>query len=368
MKTALFDFHLPLELIAQEPLSGRDTSRLLVFDRMTHTWFDRHVTDLPELLCPGDLLVLNNTKVIPARLRAVRDKSGGKIEFLLLPPEPSSEKETGGGNSHSVCRRVLTRSRGRLDLGESFTLPDGLKASLRERRGVAGDLVEFHCTEEKFASFMGRHGEVPLPHYIHRPAGPSSEIDRERYQTVYARTPGAVAAPTAGLHFSEKLMKALSVRGILTAFVTLHVGPGTFRPVKSEEVEDHFMDPEPYTIPAETVTAVRAAKQEGRRVIAVGTTSLRTLEGSAVDWSSISADATNHCGQTNLFVYPPFQFKIVDALMTNFHVPKSSLLMLVSALAAPGTTDGINYVKAAYAHAIQDGYRFFSYGDSCLFI
>ena len=341
--------------------------------------------DLPELLRPGDLLVLNDTRVIPARLRARRDATAGKVEFLLLPPEmtragePAEEIKRAGekvagavspippfsGSPVPAVRRVLTKAGGKLQLGETFTLTGGCKATLAARHGAAGDTVVFHCLPEEFERLVREQGEVPLPPYIHRPPGPSAPLDKERYQTVYAHTAGAVAAPTAGLHFTATLLEALRTRGVKFAYLTLHVGPGTFRPVKAEDIEEHFVDPEPYFVPAETLAAARSAKQEGRRVIAVGTTSLRALEGAAAGNAQACGPL---CGATDLFVYPPFQFRVVDALLTNFHIPRSSLLMLVCAFASPGSTEGIEYVKRAYAHAVESGYRFYSYGDACLLV
>ena len=364
MKTSVFDFHLPEQLIAQEPLPERDASRLLVLNRASRTRCDSSISALPGLLEAGDLLILNNTRVIPARLRGIRDSSGGKVEFLLLPPEPGPKPE----QAH-VLRRVLTRSGGTLRLGERFTLAGGCAAVLRERHGVAGDVVEFCCTPVAFEELIERHGEVPLPPYIRRTAGPSGLADQQRYQTVYAQVPGAVAAPTAGFHFSQALFDALKQRGITWRYITLHVGPGTFRPVKADEITGHFMDPEPYTIPAGTLKAIQDAKREGRRVIAVGTTSLRALEGALGRESLDSADLMRDLtGKTDLFIYPPYTFGVVDGLLTNFHIPKSSLLMLVCAFASPGNEAGIEFVKNAYEHAVASKYRFYSYGDACLII
>jgi S-adenosylmethionine:tRNA ribosyltransferase-isomerase len=363
MQTSIFDYHLPNESIAQEPLAERDAARLLVIHRWPKGWTDAKVKDLAGFLQDGDLLILNNTRVIPARLRATRDSSGGKVEFLLVP----MQSQEASPSEKSIVRRVLVKAGGKLKLGEIFTLPGGMKATLLERSGEAGDRVEFHATAAEFESHMMAHGEVPLPPYIRRPAGPSSDFDKQRYQTVFAQAPGAVAAPTAGLHLTERVFESLKAKNIEARYLTLHVGPGTFRPVKADEVENHFVDPEPYIIPKETAQAVAKAKSEKRRVIAVGTTSLRALEGAADDLLK-GAQSADLRGQTNLFIYPPYNFRIVDGLVTNFHVPKSSLLMLVCAFAAPRQTMGIPVIKDAYAHALEKGYRFYSYGDACLII
>jgi len=361
LQTSLFDFHLPEQLVAQEPLPDRDASRLLVLDRASRQWSDRAVRDLPAVLRAGDLLVLNNTRVIPARLRATRDSSGGKVEFLLLPPLPDAPAQ------ERTRRRVLTKSGGKLKVAESFTLIGGPKATLLERHGEAGDVIEIHAPEAEFNAFMLEHGEVPLPPYIRREAGPSSPADRQRYQTVFAQTPGAVAAPTAGLHFTETLLAELQKKGIERCELTLHVGPGTFRPVKADVVEEHFVDAEPFYIPEATVAAIARAKKEGRRVIAVGTTSLRALEGGLAPAAILDAPRA-FSGATNLFVHPPYTFQIADGILTNFHIPKSSLLMLICAFAAPGNTDGIEFIQRAYQHAVASGYRFYSYGDACLIV
>ncbi|MEI6232014.1 MAG: tRNA preQ1(34) S-adenosylmethionine ribosyltransferase-isomerase QueA [Planctomycetota bacterium] len=362
MKTDLFNFHLPEQNIAQEPLPDRDASRLLVLDRTAKSWHDESVRDLKRHFRAGDVLVINDTRVIPARLRATRDLSGGKVEFLLLPPETNAPAPSATANT--LVRRVLTKAGGVLKPGETFTFVGGPKVTLRERLREAGDILDIHCNAAEFDAYISATGEVPLPPYVRRAPGPSSDFDKLRYQTVYARNPGAVAAPTAGLHFSTELLDALKASGVTVAPLTLHVGPGTFRPVKVDTVEEHFVDPEPYFIPAETVSAIQSAKRENRRVIAVGTTSLRTLEGA----TGLLEATGSLAGQTNLYVHPPYQFKIASALLTNFHIPKSSLLMLVSAFAAPGTEDGIAFMKSAYEHAIREGYRFYSYGDACLIV
>ncbi len=364
MKTEIFDFHLPEQLIAQEPLPDRDASRLLVLDRVAKTWRDESVRSLKNYFRAGDVLVVNDTRVIPARLRSTRDSSGGKVEFLMLPPDATPKIVVQASSLQGLRRRVLTKAGGVLKIGETFTLQNGPKITLIERLREAGDIIEFHCNAAELDAYMSQHGEVPLPPYVRRPMGPSSDFDKHRYQTVYAKNPGAVAAPTAGLHFSDALLSELKTLGVTIAPLTLHVGPGTFRPVKADIVTDHFVDPEPYFIPAETVTAIQSAKRENRRVVAVGTTSLRTLEGATGLLDATGALA----GQTNLFVYPPYNFKIANALLTNFHIPKSSLLMLVSAFAAPGSEDGIDFMKRAYIHAVAEGYRFYSYGDACLIV
>jgi S-adenosylmethionine:tRNA ribosyltransferase-isomerase len=361
VKTDEFAYELPRERIAQHPLPQRDASRLLVLRRATRTWEDRTFRELPAFLQPGALLVLNDTRVIAARLRAVRDKTGGQVEVLLLPPAPQPPARSGD----AVRRRVLTRSGGHLLPGETLTLPDGRQAVLVERCGEAGDVLEFNMREDEFERFTRAHGETPLPPYIQRPAGPSNPQDRERYQTVFARAPGAVAAPTAGLHFTPELLARLKQSGVETVFLTLHVGPGTFRPVKAAEVQEHRMDPEPFALPAETARAVTAARRAGRRVVAVGTTVLRVLES---QWDAEATELRPGSGLTDLYIYPPRAFHAADALLTNFHLPRSSLLMLAAAFAAPGTTDGILWLRDAYRHALESGYRFFSYGDACFFV
>jgi len=361
MDTARFDFRLPEELIAQSPPQARDGARLLVLNRTERCWQDRQVRELPALLRRGDLLVFNATRVIPARLRALRKKSGGKVEIFLLPPLPS---EVNPPDARVTVRRALTRSGGRLLPGEELTLPEGLHARLVERLGEAGDVLEFAAPPAEFARYLEAHGEVPLPPYIKRPEGPSTPEDRARYQTIFAQTPGAVAAPTAGLHFTPELLAALAEKGIEHTRLTLHVGPGTFKPVKAAQIEDHNIDGEPYEISSEAALAVTTAKKAGRRVVAVGSTALRTLEFA---WDEAAGVLQPGQGVTGLYIRPPHRFKVADALLTNFHLPKSSLLILAAAFAAPGSEEGIDFVRVAYAHAVANKYRFFSYGDACLF-
>ena len=374
MQSERFDYPLPPARIAQEPLPERDGARLLVLERAGRTWQDRTIRELPAILRPGDLLVFNDTRVIPARLRSVRDASGGQVEIFLLP-ESGKDGIAGKGETQRrergaeplaasrVIRRALTRSGGRLQVGEILTLPGGVQATLLERLGAAGDLLAFNRSPEAFEAFVRRHGEVPLPPYIRRAPGPSSPLDTERYQTIFAAEPGAVAAPTAGLHFSTALLAALDARGVERATITLHVGPGTFKPVQAARIEEHRVDAEPYRVAAPAAQAVTQAKAAGRRVIPVGTTVLRTLEAC---WNAARCELLPGAGFTDLFVRPPFTFQVADALLTNFHLPRSSLLMLAAAFASPGSEAGIDWIKDAYAHAISQEYRFFSYGDACL--
>lgn len=331
MLTRDFDYELPEESIAQEP-APRGESRLLVLDRE-----DRHhrVKDLPRLLRAGDLLVLNDTRVIPARLFGHRIGSEGRMEVLLI-------EKTGERDWDALVR---PGRRARPGTGIAF---EGLSAEVVDKRE---DRYRLRFSEP-VEPHLDRLGHVPLPPYIRRPDQAS---DRERYQTVFARNPGAVAAPTAGLHFSGELLEEIAAAGIGIARVTLHVGIGTFKPVAAERLEDHRMDSERYEVGEETAEAIRRARAEGRRVVAVGTTVVRTLESAARD-GEIRAGS----GATELFITPGYIFRAVDVLLTNFHLPRSTLLMLVSAFA------GRERVLAAYEEAIREGYRFYSYGDAML--
>jgi len=330
-----FDFELPPELIAQTPAVVRTASRLLHVAGAELR--DRAFADLPELLAPGDLLVFNDTKVIRSRLYGRKD-SGGKVELLLERIVADDEAWMQLSASHPPRA------------GSSFMLDGGARATVIQRDGrffrlrIAADVP--------LAAYLDRHGQVPLPPYISRAPVPE---DRERYQTVYARHPGAVAAPTAGMHFDLPMLERLRERGVAFAYVTLHVGAGTFQPVEVEDLAQHRMHSERFDIPSATVAAVAATHAAGRNVIAVGTTSLRALESAAAP-GGLRAGAA----ETELFVTPGFCFRIVDRLLTNFHLPRSTLLMLVSAFA------GYAPIRAAYAHAIRERYRFFSYGDAML--
>jgi S-adenosylmethionine:tRNA ribosyltransferase-isomerase len=337
MRRSRFSYHLPEELIAQYPAEPRDAARLLCLDRRSGALRDDRIASLPSLLRPGDLLVCNDTKVIPARLFG-RKQSGGRVGILVerilddrrllaqlhvsKPPRPGTRINLDGGSELEVLER------GR----EFYLLQSG--------------------PERRVLELLESIGHVPLPPYIRRA---DTDADRHRYQTVFARHPGAVAAPTAGLHFSEALLAALRARGIATGFVTLHVGAGTFQPVRAEEVGEHRMHGERFEVSAELCTAVAATRASGGRVVAVGTTTVRALESAGAIGTLRPAR-----GETDIFIRPGFEFRIVDALLTNFHLPESTLLMLVAAFA------GTERVLAAYEHAVRERYRFYSYGDAML--
>jgi S-adenosylmethionine:tRNA ribosyltransferase-isomerase len=328
-----FTYDLPPELIAQSPLPERSASRLLVLDGATGRIEDRRFTDLDELLRPGDLLVLNDTRVLPARLLG-RRATGGRVEMLL-------ERVTGPRRA-----TVYLRASHSPKPGSEIRLPDGASAVVEARAGELFDVAFDRDVEP----YLIEHGQVPLPPYIERAP---DDADRGRYQTVFAREAGAVAAPTAGLHFDDALLERLERRGVERAFVTLHVGAGTFAPVRSERVEEHRLHSEWLSVRPPLCEAVERARSRGGRVVAVGTTAVRSLETAA---RSGRLEPFN--GETDLFIYPGFEFRVVDAIVTNFHLPESSLLMLVAAFA------GRERVLAAYRHAIEQRYRFFSYGDA----
>jgi S-adenosylmethionine:tRNA ribosyltransferase-isomerase len=335
LKRSDFDYALPPELIAQEPLPVRSGSRLLLLDGAHVRWRDGAMRGLPELLTPGDLLIFNDTRVLPARL-AARKPSGGRIELLL-------ERSIGGR-----LALVQLRDSKAVRLGMTLETVGGALRLLGRR----GEFWEVELPQEALA-FFEAHGEVPLPPYIDRPA---CAADRERYQSLFARAAGAVAAPTASLHFDAALLEALRARGLERATVTLHVGAGTFQPLRGELLASHVMHAERYSIPAETVAAIERARARGRRVVAIGTTVARALESAAAADASLTPGAE----ETRLFIYPGYAFRVIDALLTNFHLPQSTLLMLVAAFA------GRELTLAAYAHAVRERYRFFSYGDAML--
>jgi S-adenosylmethionine:tRNA ribosyltransferase-isomerase len=357
------DYHLPEGLIAQAPLPERDAARLLCLDREHGSLEHRCVRDLPELLPPA-LIVLNDTRVIPARLFAEKT-SGGRVEFLLIerlsagpaqgvvPADPASPagQATMAGAGMQRWSALGQTSRG-VRAGMTLRVADGFSIEIESLAG-GGELVLRLNAHDGVDAALERHGHVPLPPYIRRTADSS---DRARYQTVFATQPGAVAAPTAGLHLSEPLLAALTARGHELAYVTLHVGPGTFAPLRSERLSEHRMHAERYGVPEATALAVARAQREGRPVLAIGTTVVRALESAAGEGGTLAPGF----GSTSIFIYPPYRFRVVSALLTNFHLPRSTLLALVMAFA------GTDAVRLAYAAAVAERYRFFSYGDAML--
>jgi S-adenosylmethionine:tRNA ribosyltransferase-isomerase len=335
-----FAFELPRERIALRPCEPRDAARLLVIPA-SGGFEDRRILDLPLLLNRGDLLVFNDTKVIPARLLGRRDDAA--VEITLY-------RDLGGG-----MWRAFAKGARRLRLGDCLAFAEDFAAMVVEKHFEGDVTLRFDLEGETFRKVLARHGSMPLPPYIKRPRGGDLQ-DRDDYQTIFARAEGAVAAPTAGLHFTPALLSSLAGRGIRWTTLTLHVGPGTFLPVKAMDPRDHRMHAEWGTLSAEAAEAIAAAKREGKRVVAVGTTSLRLLESAAFENGVVQPFA----GETRLFIMPGYRFRAIDMLLTNFHLPRSTLLMLVAALT------GLDRIKAAYAHAVASGYRFFSYGDACL--
>jgi len=337
LKVSDFDYSLPEELIAQRPIDKRDESRLLVYNRADGSIEHRVFKDIVDYLDKGDCLVLNDTKVIPARLLGKKEDTGGSMEFVLLSRQEDD------------VWRVLVKPGKRAQIGTRFIFADGLlKAEVLAKTEEGGRLVRFHY-DGVFEEVLDKAGIMPLPPYIHEELK-----DRDRYQTVYAQHSGSAAAPTAGLHFTPDLLRRIEESGVRIAKVTLHVGIGTFRPVKTENLEDHHMHEEVYNVDAKAADIINRTRDAGGRVIAVGTTSLRTIES--------IADETGHVkpgsGSTGIFIYPGYKFKVTDALITNFHLPKSTLLMLVSALA------GREEILRVYREAIEKRYRFFSFGDA----
>lgn len=356
MQTTDYRYDLPTELIAQAPAQFRDSSRLLVLHRAEKRFEHRYFPDLLFYLRPGDVVVVNNSRVMPARLRAMKMPSGGAVEILLL--------EEMALNDWWVMLKPGKRIREGTDLQilNQRSEATNLKASVLGKSDEGHYRLRFEGSTNIKDQLLTL-GEVPLPPYIRRENG-ANKADAERYQTVFSNPLGSVAAPTAGLHFTRELLEKLKLSGAELAHVTLHVGLGTFAPVKTTSLEEHKMHEEPYSISAESAQIIAKAKTEGRRIIAVGTTSLRVLETVAAKHDEIVAGS----GKTRLFVYPPYNFKVVDALLTNFHLPESTLLMLVSAFASPGKTEGRQIIMDAYAEAIREQYRFFSYGDAMLIL
>ncbi len=334
-------YELPQELIAQEPLPERSRSRLLLAQRNCGSLVESTFDMLPGLLESGDLLVLNDTRVFRARLRGIREDTGGRAEVFLL------RKMTGNR------WRVLVRPSKRARTGIRFQFGDDLGACVDESLGEGRAVLSFSSAKGDTAGLIRSRGEVPLPPYIRRPPG---KLDEDRYQTVYARNPGAVAAPTAGLHFDEKVFCQLDRNGIDRTMITLHVGPGTFMPLRHEDLEMNRLDPELYSVSGKALERIRRARSEGRRIIAVGTTSVRVLESIDLDGEG------DREGETDLFIYPPYRFCNVDGMVTNFHLPGSSLLALVAAFM------GLDFMTRAYRKAVESRFRFYSYGDAMLIL
>lgn len=337
MKTSDFYYDLPKELIAQTPVEPRDSSRLLILGRNNGEIEHKHFYDIIEYLHEGDLLVVNDSRVLPARIFGIKEETGARVEFLLL-------KQISGNKWETLCKPGKKAKE-----GTKFSFGDGLlKATVVEVKDDGNRVVDFECDENFFAA-LDKIGQMPLPPYI------TEELkDKERYQTVYSHELGSAAAPTAGLHFTKELMYRIREKGINIANVTLHVGLGTFRPVKVDDVTNHKMHSEHYEVPEETAKLIKQTKENGGRVIAVGTTSCRTLESVATQYGEIIA-----CdGFTDIFIYPGYKFKVLDGLITNFHLPESTLIMLVSAFA------GFDNVMNAYKNAVDEKYRFFSFGDA----
>ncbi len=352
VRTADFDYSLPQELIAQHPIGRRDASRLLTLDRASGAIAHRQFDELEFLLHPGDVLVVNNSRVIPARMRGQKEGDGARVEILLTEEHAPGEwwcMLRPGKRIHNGTRIQLHDLDGR-------PTPHWVKSI---DKNDAGKYLLRLPQSSGVHELLQAIGETPLPPYIER-APIDTRADRERYQTVYAKNDGSVAAPTAGLHFTDELIARLRAKGVTFAEVTLHIGPGTFQPVECDHVEDHPMHEERFEIDTAAAEAVNQAKAEGRRVVAVGTTSMRVLESVATRGAPIAPQL----GRTDIFIYPPHEFQVVDELLTNFHLPKSTLLMLVSAFAQPGGTSGREHVLRAYAEAIAKRYRFFSYGDA----
>ena len=337
MKTSDFYYDLPEELIAQEPLAKRDNSRLMELDKVTGEISHRHFYDIVDMLEPGDALILNDTRVIPARLYGVKEDTGGAIEFLLL-------------NKHSLDTwEVILKPGRRAKPGARFVFGNGeLKAEILDVINDGNRLVRFEY-EGIFENVLDKLGEMPLPPYITKKLE-----DRDRYQTVYAKHNGSAAAPTAGLHFTPELLDRVKAKGVNIGYVTLHVGLGTFRPVKVDDVNNHKMHSEFYILPQETADLINETKAAGKRVVSVGTTATRTLETAGLSGMPLKEST----GWTDIFIYPGKEFHVIDALITNFHLPESTLIMLVSALA------GRDNVLNAYRIAVEEKYRFFSFGDA----
>lgn len=341
MKTSDFYYDLPEELIAQTPVEPRDSSRMMVIGRKSGEISHKHFYDIIDYLEPGDCLIVNDSRVLPARIYGVKEGSGANVEFLLLRQISSNRWE------------ALSKPGKKAKVGTRFVFGDGLMTGeVTEVTEEGNRIVDFEC-EGSFFETLDKLGQMPLPPYIHEKL-----TDKERYQTVYSRELGSAAAPTAGLHFTKELMQKLRDKGVNIGYVTLHVGLGTFRPVKVDDVTKHHMHSEHYELPVETAKLINETKRSGKRVIAVGTTSCRTLESVAKKEGCVCPSE----GWTDIFIYPGFEFNVLDGLITNFHLPESTLIMLVSAFA------GYDNIMNAYKNAVEEKYRFFSFGDCTLII
>ena len=340
MKTSDFYYDLPQELIAQTPVEPRDSSRLLVYDRASKTIEHKHFYDIADYLRKGDVLVVNNTKVLPARIYGCKEHTGGRIEFLLLKRLDLTHWE------------VILKPGRIAKVGSVFCFGDKLKARIESIGEDGSRIVEF-IYDGVFETILSEVGEMPLPPYIKAKLN-----DTTRYNTVYSKVDGSAAAPTAGLHFTKELLEKVRSKGVEIAEVLLHVGLGTFRPVKTDDVTEHHMHSEYYAVSKQAADVINKAKAEGRRIICVGTTSVRTLESAADDEGKLAECS----GNTNIFIYPPYKFKAVDCLITNFHLPESTLIMLVSALCSK------EEILSVYKTAVDEKYRFFSFGDAMLII
>lgn len=346
MKTSDFDYELPEELIAQYPTQKRSESKMLVLDKEHKTLEHKHFFDIVDYLNENDILVLNNTKVIPARLFGEKE-TGAKIEVFLL-------KDLKDG-----CWQVLIKPSKRIHTGDKIKISEDLSVIAKKRQDEGKWIVEINCGNKNFYDVIKKIGNIPLPPYIERKmtSDEIKNLDYERYQTVYAKEEGSVAAPTAGLHFTDEILEKLKAKGVTICYVTLNVGLGTFRPVKCDEITEHKMESEEFEISKETAKIITEGKKSGKNIVAVGTTSVRTLETAFKQFGKIKECKS----QSQLFIYPPYKFGVVNKLITNFHLPKSTLIMLVSAFA------GKDFVFEAYKKAVENHYRFYSYGD-CMFI
>jgi S-adenosylmethionine:tRNA ribosyltransferase-isomerase len=340
-----FDYLLPDELIARFPLENRSDSRLLVVNRSSSSLTDTQFTTFPDLLSEGDCLVLNETKVIPARLFAKREKTGADIEIFLTHRQAD----------RTDTWNVLAAPAKKVKVGELYRFSELLSCEVLEGLEQGERVIRFNLDHDKLEAELEKIGKMPIPPYLKRE---STDLDRIRYQTVFAHIPGAVAAPTASLHFTDELLRTIEAKGVRIAKVILHVGLGTFKPVEVDDIRQHTMHSEEFEVSGEAARIINETKKSGKRIIAVGTTAARTLETVANDDGTV----TSAKGETAIFIYPPYQFKTVDALLTNFHQPKSTLLMMISALA------GYELIMEAYQHAIRQRYRFLSYGDAMFIV